>query len=113
MVHSIPGRIGFRAARQALLDALRTGEFAHEPREPGKNLLADGTITAEEVRAVVLRAQGTHYEEEPDERGGRSDIMVHILSKVIVGGNSWYIKWWRSERTVFVSVHYEMARKKH
>jgi hypothetical protein len=103
MVQSVK-TIGFKLAQVRLVSALETGAFVNVMRaEPGKNLLAEGQITVPDVVAIVKRARGNNYREEPEDSG--EPYNVHMLKDVRVGGMSWYIKWYVEGITVVISVH--------
>lgn len=59
--------MGFVNARAALVEALRTGEFTTWARDNlhRKNWLESRLITIEEVRAMLLRCNGTQHRESP------------------------------------------------
>ena len=59
--------MGFKAAKKAVVAALRDGNFLHEAREAVSemNLLAVGDIEPEYVAKLVLRTAAAEYSESP------------------------------------------------
>lgn len=100
-------RVGFRAARRRLCEALNTPRtIIHEPRseQPSKNLLQSGVVTPEEVFEVVRAARGHEYNESPHHQ--EAEIIVHVIARPHQNVD-WYIKWYIIEpNAVFISVHF-------
>jgi hypothetical protein len=100
--------VGFKAARAAVVEALREGRVDHEARDAlaEKNLLAVGSVDASEVVALVLRTRFEEYDASPH-HWDRS-VVVHTF-KPTVKGVRWYVKTYfldEEEGTAtFVSVH--------
>lgn len=93
--------MGFREAKAALINALRSGDFQHEVRDSieVKNLLAVGQISAEDVIDIVARCKGTDY--SCSKHHMLKSIDVHVIVK-----NGWYIKYYIIHPDVwFISVH--------
>ncbi len=59
--------MGFRAAKAATIEALRTGNFEHEVGETRaeKNLLAIGDVSPDDVIGLLRRSRGDDYRESP------------------------------------------------
>lgn len=100
--------MGFTETRKATIEALRDGRFQHEPRsyDDGKNRLATGEVTVEEVITLLNRCRGNQHEKvrhhfDPSQ-------IVHIF-KPTLDGVQWYIKSYLIEQdgilAVFISVH--------
>lgn len=92
---------GFREVKRRLLKALAEGTWLHEARNAidVKNGLATGAVPATEVRAVVVRCNGTHHSASPHHADASTE--VHVLRR-----DGWYIKFYfLDEDTVFISVH--------
>ena len=92
---------GFRAVRQAVIEALRTGSFRHEMRDEfdEKNLLGYGMVTVDDVLTIIRSSRGTDYSCSP--LHGDPKIACHLLK---TGG--WYVKFcFADPHTVFISVH--------
>jgi hypothetical protein len=100
--------MGFSSAKRALLAALEAGNYQHEAREvlSGKNLLAVGDISADEVIRIVRRAQGRDYSTAPHHWD--PDTEVHVF-RPTVEGIRWYVKAYFLEEpegiAVFISIH--------
>ena len=93
--------MGFKAAKAALIDALKAGNYQHAERDDinAKNLLAIGQVTAQEVIDVVARCDGSHHScsEHHQVRG----LDVHLIKR-----NGWYVKFYVITPDVwFISVH--------
>jgi len=101
--------MGFKAARQATIDALLDGRFEHEERSvaDGKNLLASGEVSVDEVVSLLRRCKGDQYEARPHHFDAGQPIDIF---RPIEGGRRWYIKSYliRLEEVVavFISVHW-------
>jgi hypothetical protein len=100
--------MGFNEVRRETVQALRDGRFQHEERAQaaGKNLLASGEVSVEDVVALLLRCRGNQH---------RTDLhhfdrtqVVHIF-RPVDGQDRWYIKSYLVEQegitAVFISVH--------
>jgi hypothetical protein len=98
--------MGFKAAKVALVDALRQRNFEHENREPEKNLLAVGDIEADEVARLVLKTSSREYDES--QHHWDPSVAVHTF-RPTVDGQRWYIKAYFIGRpedgATFISVH--------
>lgn len=102
-------RVGFREARDRLIEALRKGRYEHEARQARteKNLFAVGDVSADEVVTLLYRCRGDQHEDSPHHWDRATT--VHEF-KPVVKGHQWYIKAYfdpddRSEGVVFISVH--------
>lgn len=101
--------MGFREARDRLIEALREGRYEHEARQARseKNLLAVGDVAADEVVTLPHRCRGDQHEESPNHWDRATT--VHEF-KPVVDGDQCYIKAYfdpddRSEGVMFISVH--------
>ena len=100
--------IGFKASKQAIVRALREGDFRHEARDAvaEKNLLAVGDIEAQEVVKPVMRTLSRQYAESPHHAD--QTVVVHTFRPVI-DAERWYIKAYFLEEdrgtATFISVH--------
>ena len=99
--------MGFKAARAALVAALREGSFNHEARGSisEKNLLAVGDVEPEAVAGLVLRTRAIDYDES--RHHWDESVTVHTFTPT-VGGERWYIKAYFVEEdgpATFISVH--------
>lgn len=100
--------MGFHMARRATIAALRDGRFQHEERSQteGKNLLASGQVTVEDVVFLLNRCKGTQHQTTPHHRDPSQPVDIF---RPKVGGKSWYIKVYRVEldevTAIFISVH--------
>ena len=83
--------MGFSSSKRALLVALETGNFQHEPRGllSEKNLLAVGDVSVEDVIGIVRRARGPDYSVSPHhwDPGTEVHVFRSTLHDVI-----WYVK---------------------
>jgi hypothetical protein len=92
---------GFRAAKQKVLKALADGNYQHAERRAVdvKNLLQLGSVSADEVAAVIRRCTGTHHSCSPHHSA--PEVLVHVLKR-----DGWYIKFFFVDpQTIFMSVH--------
>jgi hypothetical protein len=102
------GWMGFKEVRKAMVRALRDGLFQHEERAQaeGKNLLASGEISVEEVVALLQRCRGDQHRTSPHHAD--STQVVHIFQPTD-GPARWYIKSYLVEldgvMAIFISVH--------
>ncbi|WP_435008848.1 hypothetical protein P12x_000097 [Tundrisphaera lichenicola] len=100
--------MGFKAVRQAMIQALKDGHFQHEERAQaeGKNLLASGEVSVEEVIGLLLRCTGKQH--QTSLHHADSSQVVHIF-KPTDGPSRWYIKGYLIEQdgfmAIFISVH--------
>lgn len=100
--------MGFKAAKKAVVTALRELDFQHEAREvfSEKNLLAVGDIAAEDVAKLILRTSSADHSES-SHHADRS-VVVHTF-RPAVDEKRWYIKVYfmdEAEGTAtFISVH--------
>ncbi len=99
--------MGFKAAKIAIVAALRAGDYLHEARDARaeKNLLAVGDIEPEEVARLVLRTTSRNYRASPH-HADRS-VVVHTF-RPRVDREVWYIKAYfltGEETAAFISVH--------
>lgn len=93
--------MGFKAAKAALITALKSGDYQHEERDSidTKNLLAMGVVTAKEVLDIVARCDGSHH--SCSEHHQAKGIDVHLIRY-----SGWYVKFYVIEPDVwFISVH--------
>lgn len=98
--------MGFKDARNKVLDCLKHGYILHEQRGniDIKNLLAIGEISLEETAEIIAQANGTSYFSSPHHIVASID--VHIV-KTKHKGKDWYIKWYFVDpNSVFISVHH-------
>lgn len=96
--------MGFKEVRAQLVEALRSGEFASEPRPDieQKNLLAARTVDADFVIRLLQRCAGWEYSTS---RHHFRDTDCHIFTPTL-GGERWYLKaYWHQGVAVVVSVH--------
>jgi hypothetical protein len=95
-------RIGFNEAKRRVIAALDTGQYQHESREgiDTKNLLLTGQISAQELKAVLVRSNGNDHVASPHHADSNTE--VHIIKH-----NEWYVKFYFVDDpdTVFISVH--------
>jgi hypothetical protein len=100
--------VGFRSARAATIEALRSGDFVHEFRDTRaeKNLLSIGAVSPDDVIALLRRSRGNDYSESPHHWD--RTIPVHVFTPR-VDGHRWYIKVYFiegfGETANFISVH--------
>lgn len=93
--------MGFKAAKKAVLAALKQGDYQHAARNDidVKNLLAAGEVSAEDVMNVIRRCDGTHYECSPHHQ--LKGVECHVIK-----AQGWYIKFYFVDpATFFISVH--------
>lgn len=98
-------RVGFRAARTRLIEALRSGRFAFEYEDirSGKNLLQTGDITPEFLIELLLRCNGAQYSDSPHHLD--PSVLVHIF-KPEAAKVRWYVKcYFLTVDTILISVH--------
>jgi hypothetical protein len=100
--------MGFHEAVRLTIEALRDGRFQHEPRPlaSGKNLLASGDLSADDVIRLIRRCRGTHYETSDHHADPTQEVNIFKPSS---GGIRWYIKSYLVETdgitAFFISVH--------
>ena len=100
--------IGFKAARRAVVRALRQGDFRHEARNTlaEKNLLAVGDIEALEVATLVWRTHSWQYAVSPHHVD--QTVIVHTF-RPTVRNERWYIKAYFLDEDLgtatFISIH--------
>jgi hypothetical protein len=101
--------MGFRDARDRLVDALRHGRYEHEARHARaeKNLLAIGDVSAETVITLLYRCRGDQHEESVHHWD--PSTTVHEF-KPVVDDERWYIKAYfapddESAGATIISVH--------
>jgi hypothetical protein len=100
--------MGFNEARRETVQALRDGRFQHEERAQagGKNLLASGEVSVDDVVALLLRCRGNQHQTGLH-HFDRTQV-VHIF-RPVDGPDRWYIKSYLVEQdgitAVFISVH--------
>jgi hypothetical protein len=100
--------MGFKETRRATIRALLDGRFQHEERaqSEGKNLLATGEVSVEEVVALLMCCRGNQHETDVHhfDRSQTIDIF-----KPVQGRTKWYIKSYLIEENgitaFFISVH--------
>jgi len=109
-------KLGFKRARAKTIAALRGGPqfILFEEREgmEGKNLLASGGVTPDEVIGLLRICRGAHdqYRETPHHRVAK--LPVH---EFVSNGVRWYIKVYfldgtaELEPAIFISVHESQA----
>ena len=93
--------MGFKDAKRKVLKALAEGTYQHEARDQidVKNELSTGDVTADDLRALIGRCNGTHHTFSPHHADASVD--VHVLRR-----DGWYIKFYfLEEEAVFISVH--------
>jgi len=93
--------MGFKAVKNSVLNALQSGSYQHESRGDidAKNLLQLGQVSAADIKTIIHRCKGQHYESRPHHAD--SSIEVHILKR-----DGWYIKFYFLDPdTIFISVH--------
>ncbi|EPJ84602.1 hypothetical protein [Pseudomonas sp. CFII68] len=93
--------MGFKAAKSALIKALKNGDFQHEARGniTVKNLLATGQVTPQEVISIVERCNGSHH--SCSEHHQVKGVDVHLIKY-----SGWYVKFYVIAPDVwFISVH--------
>ncbi len=101
--------MGFKDARGAIVQALRDGRFQHEERAitEGKNLLATGEVTVDEVISLLIRCKG--YQHETGLHHFDRTQTIHIF-RPMEGSVRWYIKSYLVEQdgitAFFISVHH-------
>ena len=94
-------RIGYKYARQKVLQALSLRIYSHEVRHAidVKNLLHSGDVTPDEVISLIESSSGADY----------SSSMHHVVQSVevhVIRCSRWYIKFYFVDPdTVFISVH--------
>jgi hypothetical protein len=96
--------MGFKEARERLIDALLSNQYTHDDRtDPeSKNLLASGVVNDDFVVRLLRRCAGWEYSTSRH-HFRRADCHIFTPS---FGGERWYVKaYWRDEIAVFVSVH--------
>lgn len=94
-------KIGFRAAKAAVLAALVEGDYQHAARDgiDVKNLLALGEVSAGQVEEIIRRCNGSQHQSSAHHR--IAGLECHVIK---AGG--WYIKFYFLQPTaVFISVH--------
>lgn len=106
---------GFSTVKSRLIAALKDGRVQHEPREAiaGKNLLAVGAVTTEEVIAVLQRCKGGDHVASDHHLSKLRDcgVKVHCFT-TWHGGSRWYIKAYflaaaqADPEAMFLSVHH-------
>ena len=98
--------MGFRDVKAALLVALESGNYGHEPREVQveKNLLAVGEVSQAFVVQLVRKTSGTEYSSSPHH--AQASVAVHVF-KPMKDGARWYVKAYFApdKSVVFISVH--------
>jgi hypothetical protein len=97
----VGGPKGFRAVKQAVVQALLDGDYQHESRNDirEKNLLSIGAVSPTFVAGLVRASRGTDYECSPLHR--KHQIDCHLIRT-----RGWYVKFYFLEPgTVFISVH--------
>lgn len=100
--------MGFNEAARLTIEALRDGRFQHEPRPlaSGKNLLASGGISVDDVIRLIRRCPGARYEASPHHDDPTQEVNVFQPTS---GGTRWYIKSYLVETdditAIFISVH--------
>ena len=93
--------LGFKAAKKAVLAALKDGDYQHADRNQidVKNLLAVGDVSAQEIIDVIRRCDGTHYQSSPHHQ--IKSVECHVIK-----AQGWYIKFYFVDpATFFISVH--------
>tara|TARA_R110000850_G_scaffold214249_3_gene340173 strand:- start:4574 stop:4858 length:285 start_codon:yes stop_codon:yes gene_type:complete len=93
--------MGFKAAKAALINALKNGNYQHAERGSidVKNLLAIGRVTAEELIEVIKRCDGTQH--SCSKHHQVKELDVHLIKC-----NEWYVRFFFITPDVwFISVH--------
>lgn len=99
--------MGFADARAGLLEALRVGEFGFWFREDAfrKNWLQHRRISTDEVRAMLVRCNGTQHRESPHDYDPSQRVHEFFPEWQ---GRRWYLKAFYDEdlrQWTFMSVH--------
>ncbi len=100
--------MGFNDVRARIILALGEGHFQHEERTQaeGKNLLATGDISAEEIIELLRRCRGNQH--QTGRHHFDSTQVIHIF-KYTSPSIRWYIKAYLADQdgvmAVFISVH--------
>tara|TARA_R110002072_G_scaffold302924_1_gene489830 strand:- start:714 stop:1013 length:300 start_codon:yes stop_codon:yes gene_type:complete len=95
----------FKDIKHQVIQCLVEGDILHEARGSidTKNLLKTGTISIEDVIAILRTSRGNEYESSPHRMD--QNIDVHVI-KTLYKCDHWYIKWYFIEpNAVFISVH--------
>ena len=102
--------MGFRQTKEKVIAALRAGRIRHEKSEvtKGKNLLAAGEVTVDEVISMLQRCRGDHYSTSAHHFD--PGTVAHVCRPIYLR-ERWYIKFFflcsedDEDLTVFMSVH--------
>jgi hypothetical protein len=100
--------MSFKEVRRKVIDALWDGRFSHEERDQaeGKNLLARGDVSPDDVVMLLNRCRGDQHRTSPHHADATQT--VHIFKPTAASGR-WYIKCYVVEmdgiEAVFISVH--------
>jgi len=108
--------MGFKEVIRRVVAALRDGRIRHDAIgvAKGKNLLAIGEITTDEVILLLQRCRGDQYSTSPHHFD--SETPVHVCEPVY-HREQWYIKFYflreeDDDLTLFMSVHKSVYRKR-
>lgn len=96
---------GFKEAKAKVLKALAEGNYQHAERTNinVKNLLQLGSVSAEDVAAIIRKCNGSHHSCSPHH--SVPQVIVHVLRR-----DGWYIKFFFVDpQTIFMSVHRQGA----
>src|SRR4051812_13839503 len=97
--------MGFKETKAKVIECLRQGNFAHEPRKDinANNLLHTQVVSPTEVVEMVLCCSGSDH--KPDFHDADRSVPIHIL-KPKGKYDGWYIKFYFvADGTMFISVH--------
>jgi hypothetical protein len=107
--------MGFKETKRRVVAALREGRFRHERSgvASGKNLLATGEVTVDEVVALLERCRGNQYSVRTHHFDAK--ITVHVCCPRH-RKEEWYIKFYflneEDAGTLFMSVHKSVYRRR-
>ncbi len=92
------GDRGFNEAKRVAVAALQSGLVTYEPRDLGKNALADGSISYREAAAILERTRGNQAKCQPHHFDSRQLIWIFRPE-------GWYIKFYLVDGVCFLSFH--------
>ena len=100
--------MGFKDVRARIILSRIEGHFQHEERAQaeGKNLLATGDISVEEIIELLRRCRGNQH--QTGRHHSDSTQVIHIF-KPTINSIRWYIKAYIVDQdgvtAIFISVH--------
>ena len=100
--------MGFHDVKQRVIRCLDAQAFDSDVRGAmvENNLLATGQVSAEEVKRIIGRCNGTQYTAKPMTED--PDTLKHEM-KPVVDGEQWFIRFYfvelAGDLAVFISVH--------